>query len=175
MKSSPFIPMEEYLEASYRPDRDYVEGRLVERNVGERDHSLLQATLIAYLFARRAELGIHVFPEQRVQVKADRFRVPDLCIVAGPLPSEQIFRQPPFLCIEILSPRDRMAEMQERVDDYLKFGVRYVWVINPQTRHTLIYTSEGVNEARDGILRTENPHIAVNLNEILPSTAQNIP
>jgi hypothetical protein len=32
------ISITEYLESSYRPDCDYVDGRLVDRNVGERDH-----------------------------------------------------------------------------------------------------------------------------------------
>ena len=32
----------------YRPDCDYVDGRVVERNLGERDHSKLQAAIAAY-------------------------------------------------------------------------------------------------------------------------------
>jgi Uma2 family endonuclease len=36
--------------------------------------------------------------------------------------------------MELLSPGDRMAEMQDGIDDYLAFGVRYVWLINPKTR-----------------------------------------
>jgi len=52
----------------------------------------------------------------------------------------QIFTEPPFLCIEILSPSDRLTEMQDRIDDYLSFGARYVWVIDPQTRRAYIST-----------------------------------
>ena len=32
----------EYLATSYRPDREYVDGAVVERNLGEHDHSRLQ-------------------------------------------------------------------------------------------------------------------------------------
>jgi hypothetical protein len=44
------IPLSEYLETVYRPDGEYVDGALLERNVGEFDHARLQ-TLLAYLQA----------------------------------------------------------------------------------------------------------------------------
>jgi Uma2 family endonuclease len=165
MERSTLVPVKEYLSTSYRPDREYVDGTLVERNVGERDHSELQMALSAYLFNRRRELNIHVFPEQRVQVKATRFRVPDVCVVSGDKPQEQILTSPPFLCVEILSKDDRMSEMQERIDDYLSFGVRYVWVIDPRTKRAYVHTSEGIRETKDA-LRTENPGIVVPLEEL---------
>ena len=43
------IPVEEYLSTSYRPDRDYVDGEIEERNLGEKEHSILQLAL-AVLF-----------------------------------------------------------------------------------------------------------------------------
>jgi len=56
--------------------------------------------------------------------------------------------------------------MQERIGDYISFGVRYVWLINPRTRQTYVYTSAGIQEARDGVLTTENPDIRVVLDEL---------
>jgi Uma2 family endonuclease len=159
------VPLSEYLETSYRPDCDYLEGELLERNVGEWDHSRLQGLLFRYLSNREKQWGILVVPEQRVQVKARRFRVPDILVLTGP-PIGPIIKEPPFLCIEILSPSDRMAEMQERIDDYLDFGVRYVWLVNPRKRRAFIYTSEGVQEVKDGILYTANPDIRVALSEL---------
>ena len=48
-------------------------------------------------------------------------------------PDEQILRKPPFLCIEELNLLDdRMSRIRERVDDYLKMGVPYIWVVDPQ-------------------------------------------
>jgi hypothetical protein len=32
------VPVEEYLNTSYDPDREYVDGQLVERHVGEHFH-----------------------------------------------------------------------------------------------------------------------------------------
>ncbi len=166
MSTATFVPVSEYLETSYRPDCDYVDGELLERNVGEWDHSRLQMLLSRYLSNREAQWGIIVVPEQRVQVKPTRFRVPDISVLVGPTPAGPILVEPPFLCIEILSPRDRMQEMQERIDDYLRFGVRYVWLIHPRTRRAFVYTPETVMEVKDGILSTDAPPISVPLLEL---------
>jgi Uma2 family endonuclease len=160
------VPIEEYLRTTYRPDCDYVDGEVLERNVGERDHSRLQREFIFFLRMRSKQWGIHVFPEQRVQVAARRFRIPDVCVVLGREPEDQIFRQPPFICIEILSKDDSLISMQERIDDYLKFGVSYVWVVNPANRRAWVYSADGIREVKDGVLRTENPSIEVSLAEL---------
>jgi Uma2 family endonuclease len=161
------VPLEEYLSTSYRPDCDYLDGYVVERNVGEWDHAKLQATLCAYLFIRRNELGISVVVEQRVQVKPKRFRIPDVCVVLGE-PNEQILTRPPFLCVEILSKDDRLSQMQARIDDYLAMGVPFVWLIDPATRRAYVATAEaGLQEVKGGVLRTQNPALEVPIEEVL--------
>ena len=84
----------------------------------------------------------------------------------GEEPQEQIFRTPPFIWIEILSPEDRWERMQKKIDDYLRFGVPYVWVINPRDQRGWAYTKDGNAEVPDGVLQTENPSLAVPLAEI---------
>ena len=120
----------------------------------------------SYLHVREKQWGIRVMPEQRVQVKPDRFRVPDVCAVKSDSPVEQILTRPPFLCVEILSKDDRMSEMQERIADYLLFGVPHVWLLDPRTRRAYTYTAEGMHEVKDGVLRTRGPDIAVPLAEL---------
>jgi hypothetical protein len=39
------MSLEEYLDTVYRPDREYVDGHLERRNLGEYDHGALQAEL----------------------------------------------------------------------------------------------------------------------------------
>jgi Uma2 family endonuclease len=166
MGSATLISVAEYLTTAYSPDRDYVDGEVVERNLGELDHSSIQMAIAAALYERRREWGIRVYPEQRVQVKATRFRIPDVCAVKGSKPDEQIFTRPPFLCVEILSQDDRMSRMQERISDYLQMGVPYVWLVDPGSRRAWIYTSDAIVEVKDGVLRTQQPDIEVPLAEI---------
>lgn len=55
--------------------------------------------------------------------------------------------------VEVLSPEDRMSSMQQKIDDYLEFGVPYIWIIDPETRRGYIHTSQGSREAKDGVSR----------------------
>jgi Uma2 family endonuclease len=157
------VPLSQYLETSYRPDCEYIDGELLERNLGELDHSRMQMLLSQYLFAREKEWDIFVVPEQRVQVRATRFRVPDIAVVKGGSPETQILRLPPFICIEILSRDDSLEEMQDRIDDYLAFGVPHVWVVNPRKMRAFQYSPDGMREAKDGILRAADSEIVVPL------------
>lgn len=166
MSTGTVVPLSEYLATSYRPDCDYLDGELLERNVGEWDHSRLQMLLSRYLSNREKQWDILVVPEQRVQVKATRFRVPDISVLTGPPPAGPIIVDPPFLCIEILSPSDRMKEMQDRIDDYLDFGVRYVWLLHPRSRRAFVYTRDAVQEVKNGVLTTADPAICVPLSEL---------
>ncbi len=161
------ISVEEYLSHTYEPDCDYVDGHIEERSWGETDHSWLQMALSGYFYVRRKEWNITILPEQRVQVKPTRYRVPDICVLLGPKPTEQILTKPPFICIEVLSPEDRMNRVEIRVADYLAMGVPYVWVLNPQTRQAYVATAaSALREVENGILRTEDPAMEVPLAEV---------
>jgi Uma2 family endonuclease len=155
------VSVQEYLTTDYSPDVEFVDGRLVDRNIGESSHGRMHALLACQLFTRRSQYGIHVYMSMRVKLSPRHFRVADICVIPGPEPQEHIFTSPPFLWIEILSTEDRMSDMLRKIADLLDFGVRYVWVVDPETTRASIYTRDGITEARDGTLRTENPDIAV--------------
>src|SRR5947208_3015723 len=96
-----FVSVEEYLHTTYRPDRDYVDGEVRERNLGEQDHGRTQREILFYLAGRYPDVREQLIPEQRVQVKATRFRIPDVCVLAADTAEELIVTTPPILCIEI--------------------------------------------------------------------------
>jgi Uma2 family endonuclease len=116
--------------------------------------------------ARYGKQGIEVVTELRIRVQPRRYRIPDLCVVLGN-PGEQVLTKPPFLCIEILSPEDRMNRVGVRIADYLSMGVSYVWVLDPKTRQAYAATpAESLREVKSGVLRTENPTLEVPLAEV---------
>jgi Uma2 family endonuclease len=166
MATATQISVTEYLNTTYRPDRDYVDGAVLERNLGEYEQSRPQMRLILFFGTREKEWRIRVVPEQRVQVKPTRFRIPDVCVVREEAPVESIFRHPPFLCIEILSKEDSLTSLIDRLDDYLGMGVENVWVIDPHKHRGYRYTHEGLLEAKDGVLRTSNPDLSVPLHDL---------
>lgn len=172
MASVTLAPIEEYLSTIYEPDREYLDGEVMERNMGEAEHGALQGILVGWLFALRKELGIHVFPELRVQVSERRYRVPDILVTTAKVKG-RIVTEPPFLCIEILSPEDRAGRMEAKIDDYLAMGVAHVWVIDPRGRNAWTYTQQGKRETAI-ILTTGKPHIRLPLNELFAELAEQV-
>jgi len=166
MSTAALVSLQEYLTTTYHPDCDYVDGRLEERNVGRKDHSSLQGEILYWFYSFRQELGLAAFPALRIKIGARRFRIPDICVVPLPEPDEQIFTQPPYICIEILSPEDTFPRLQERFDDYLAMGVRNVWVLDPASRRGWRVAREGHFEALDGVLRIGDGRVEMRISDL---------
>jgi Uma2 family endonuclease len=164
MPTSEPISVGEYLHTSYSPDCDYLDGLVMERNLGEWGHANLQGALIAFFWTRRKQWNIQALPECRVQVAPTRFRIPDVCVILGQEEQEPILRKPPFICIEVLSSEDRRSRVQERINDYLAFGVPHVWIVDPRTRRGYHCTPEAMTET--AVFRTENPELVVPLDVV---------
>ena len=156
MATTSIIPVEEYLHTTYEPDMEYVDGQLVERHVGEWRHSLLQNALGA-LLRSRARGRFLAFTEQRVQVSMNpqRYRIPDLCVVALPYAPEPVLTRPPHLAIEIVSPDDSFADVLGKVAEYLKAGIPHIWMPNPYKRTLHVADQDGIRLCPDLIAETE--------------------
>lgn len=138
------VSVEEYLTTSYSPDRDYVEGEVRERNLGEYPHSKVQSNLILLLGRSALPHGLYPAPELRLQVGPARFRVADLAVFAGEEPSENVPSQPPLAVAEILSREDRWVDVLEKLEDYRRRGVRHIWLADPWLRRLFTSTAGGL-------------------------------
>jgi Uma2 family endonuclease len=166
MSARTLISVEDYLATAYEPDCDFVDGHIEERNVGELSHSMVQLKVGAYLLAHYGTGGEVVATECRIRVTSTRVRIPDVCFFLTN-PGERVPTKPPFICIEILSPEDRMSRIEVRINDYLAMRVPYVWVLDPETKQAFIATAaEGLKEVKTGVLKTDNPMIEGPLAEI---------
>jgi len=166
MATSALIPVSEYLHTTYRPDRDYVDGELKERNVGEESHAEIQAILARMIGNRREEWQVRVLTEVRIQTSETHFRIPDVCLVPSSRPRGRIIRYAPLLCVEILSPEDRMTMMMEKVADYAAMGISNIWVIDPELR-VGYYASPGKLEAvSDNVMHVSGTDIEISLVEV---------
>ena len=166
METLTAVPLSEYLRTTYRPDRDWIEGEVRERNMGEQPHASVQGFFTRLLGNHGVAWGIRVFPEQRVQTSAEHYRIADVCVVRRSTRMEPIVRTPPLLCIEILSRDDRMSEMQERVDDYQAMGVENVWVVDPRRRRAYALDREGGLKPAPEALTIEGTAIEISIAEV---------
>ena len=84
----------------------------------------------------------------------DLVRAPDVAFVrSGRIPAERgrdgFFDGPPDLAVEIISPGDRLVEVERKIDDFLAAGCLSVWIISPVRRTITLH-----RPARDpGVLR----------------------
>jgi len=167
MSAGTLLSVAEYLDASFDPDCDFVDGEVVGRNVGKKKHGRAQARITIWFGIRQEQLRLEPITELRVQVSATRVRIPDILVTEIPVPEEEVFTSPPYLCIDVMSPDDTINGMQDRIDDYLAFGVPSVWVVDPIKRRGWRVTPEGWAAATDGIMRTADGRVAMPLVDVL--------
>jgi Uma2 family endonuclease len=158
------ISIEEYLKTVYRPDRDYVDGVVEERNLGEWDHSSVQTQFVVF-FSKFRQTGLRAVTELRMRVRENKYRVPDVVVTRGK-PEEQILTEPPLLCIEVLSPEDTVSRTNARIQDYLDFGVPVVWVVDSAERTLWIYRQSGMEQAVGPTVKLDSTSIEVPFSDI---------
>ncbi len=166
MATAALIPVSEYLQATYRPDRDYIDGELKQRNVGEQPHGNIQIILGTIFQNNRLIWGVRPLGDTRLQITPTRYRIPDLMILRNTDPKDGIVRFVPLLCVEIMSKDDRLNEIREWVADYVSIGTQDVWVIDPWKRVAYEETANGLRQPEDGFLRMRGTSIEVSLADV---------
>lgn len=161
------ISVEEYLRTSFHPDCHFIDGKVVERNVGRTKHSHAQAETAVWFAQRRDTLRLQPLTGLRVRVAALRVRVPDVVIAEIPIREEDVFTSPPYVCIEIMSPDDTKGSTQPSLSDYLNFGVPNIWVIDPWKHRGWVVTASGWEKADDGMMRTADGRVAMPLSDVM--------
>ncbi len=159
------ISVEEYLKTPYSPDCDYVDGVVEERNLGELDHGLIQTRFAHFFLGLYKQTGLLPITELRMRVRENQYRVPDIVVTRGK-PDEQILTKPPLLCIEIISPEDRLSRLNVRIQEYLEFGVPVVWVVDPTEKLVWIYRRNGMEQASGESIKLDGTSLEVPFSEI---------
>jgi Uma2 family endonuclease len=78
----------------------------------------------------------------------DHILAPDVSFVSEARAGQETIRhgaveQPPDLAVEVTSPNDTDARVQEKVDDYLAAEVQRVWVVRPALRSVTVHRPNG--------------------------------
>ena len=164
--TSALMTIDQYLRTSYKPDVDFVEGEIEERNMGERDHSRLQALIVTWFMNREKRFGTFCVVEQRIRVAGSRVRICDVAILSATAPNEAVPRTPPIICIEVMSPEDRISRVEKVLADYLAMGVQNIWLIDPIRRAAYFFSQDGLRVATDNILRVAGTEIALEMDTL---------
>jgi Uma2 family endonuclease len=140
------ISPEEYLSMSFDgPDREYVNGEILERNVGEEQHSDVQWRLSGIIYELAKTQRVFGRPELRMRLGPTRFRIPDFAIFLE-RPTEHVPSSPPLVAVEIVSPDDRYSALMEKLAEYRDWGVRHIWAIDPKLGKLYTFDESGPHE-----------------------------
>jgi Uma2 family endonuclease len=80
-------------------------------------------------------------------------------------PQTDVFESPPFIVIEILSKRDEMSNVLEKLEEYAGFGVPHIWLVDPRRRKGFRYLDGRLEEVQDAF-QSESPLMRLPLEEI---------
>jgi len=99
--------------------------------------------------------------------------VPDLALYkAGTLApkwmsDEESVSEPPLLVIEILSPKQNLQPLVDKVRDYLSHGVKSCWVVIPTTKTISIFPASGGSRTFvEGIVRDDSLDLEIPLSQM---------
>lgn len=140
------IGVEEYLDLVFddRPEPDYVDGEVVERALPTPIHSKIQGLLILLLAPLLNRARLFLLPELRVQIGPRRFRVADLAVYRDSAPEGRYATTPAFVVVEVVSPDDRYGRLTHRLEDYRRWGVPHVWLVDPELKRLYEYSEAGL-------------------------------
>ena len=115
---------------------------------GEHGEIVVNMTLLLGNFVKQQRSGRLAASDAgvRLQRNPDTVREPDLAFIsADRLPLETrvtgYYEVPPDLVVEIVSPNDSYSSVHDKACMWLRYGVRIVWVVNPQFRSVEIHSA----------------------------------
>jgi Uma2 family endonuclease len=120
-----------------------------------------------YICTREKPWNIMGFISLRIKLRDGCYRVPDLCVYSRPMSKERYPGRPPLLWIEILSEDDRMADVWAKAGELVRSGVPCVWIIDPHTPESQLWTPSGSASVSDYTLRLPETPIVIPLRDVM--------
>jgi Uma2 family endonuclease len=135
-----------------------IDGILVMDAVPTPEHQLILQELLLKLvpFIRERRLGELFIAPLDIVIRRDplRTRQPDLMFIShwrGSIIGQQVIEGGPDLVIEILLPSSTRWELEEKLQDYQKIGVREAWVASPEGRTVEVLALSPESIERSGL------------------------
>jgi Uma2 family endonuclease len=134
------ISAEDYLRTSFPDlDREYRDGELVERSLPDYPHGRSQGALFAFFWALRSKLALFPCVETRMRLRPGLILIPDVAVFYENEPP-RVPETPPLIVIEVLSIDDAMSAVRAKLDEYKKWEVPHVWLVDPHAKR--LYTCD---------------------------------
>jgi Uma2 family endonuclease len=142
---------------------EFVDGALVERNVGDWPHSLTQSNILVALRWKYPHLK--AVAGLRSKTASTRYRVPDVTVLLT-APQSDYLLDPAFVAVEVLSEDDVMSRVIEKFKEYATKGVPNIWLIDPRLQLMWVYRPPALVEIEGDTISTADSSIELSRAEI---------
>jgi Uma2 family endonuclease len=124
---------EEFLQTSFDPEVDFVNGEIWERGMGSKDHASWQLAIAMWFQNHSREWGIKVYPELTIKVNKDGdYLIADVAVLDKSDDSEKYPTKPPIAVFEVRSPDQAMDKHYKKFKLYAEMGVENIWFVDPE-------------------------------------------
>lgn len=127
---------------------ELVAGELRTRSPAGYEHGT-RASALLYVHVEQHNLGEVTAAETGFIIRRnpDTVRAPDAGFVSNDTlqqfgrPTRGYYPHGPDLAVEVLSPDESQAEIDEKIEDWFAGGARSVWIVNPRRKTVTVYRS----------------------------------
>jgi Uma2 family endonuclease len=133
---------------------ELIAGELYEMPPAGGEHGFVGGTVFGRLrifLDQHPEIGGGLFAAEtgfRLARDPDTVRAPDVAYVReANLPRARVRGYPdlaPDFVVEVVSPNDTAAEIESKVQEWLRAGVVLVWVLYPSTQTVMAHRADGI-------------------------------
>ena len=129
---------------------ELIYGEIVEMSSNKSVHGFVEGKLVfeLNLYCREAKCGIIMSGDNCfvLQRDPDLVRCPDVSYVRNeripsPFPTG-FFPGPPDIAVEVVSPSDRVSDVNAKIEQWLRAGTVAVWIADPQSKTSSIHALE---------------------------------
>ncbi len=133
------------------------------------NHSYLQIALGSAFFNMKK---YSVYSELSIEIEGKEY-VPDICVYPkrklSPLHDNIKMIELPLLVVEVLSPRQIIQELTDKIEIYLNAGIQSCWLVIPTTSTITVFSEleKQVSFSQDKVI-DEKLNLSIPLSEIFP-------
>jgi Uma2 family endonuclease len=116
----------------------------------------------AFSKTKQYDAGDYLMPETKSKTRIDGYRIPDVAYFS--VEQKEIMREgesvTPTFAVEIISTNDDAIEVDNKMEEYFKSGVKVVWHIFPKAKKVLVFKSPfDITVCKDESLCSAEPAI----------------
>lgn len=129
---------------------ELVKGELIKMSPAGHDHGRIIMRLAAPMAMHVKQHGLgEVYAAETgfiLELEPDTVRAPDIAFIVRQRVeavgrTRGYWHGAPDLAVEVLSPDDRVSEVEQKVAEWLAGGAKQVWVVSPRLKTITVYSS----------------------------------